>query len=175
MRASRYYSAEERQYGPHVLQCAYCGNTTAFYVDLRLKYSAEVIPDGQLALGLDEITTKEQLQKLAQQIEPMIDKAIYQDQPIIFCANCHQAHGIDLQERLLDHCRQLGCPGCAVCGQYLPEDEVCDICTRCIQDHNGRISEEDCFSSCPYFTDGLLEVLQHYGHSLADLKQELGY
>jgi len=175
VRFSKYYGPDERYYGPHVLQCAYCGNTTAFFVDRQLQYQAEMLSEGQLAVRLDEITTQAQLQKLAEQIEPLIDKAIYQDQPVIFCANCRQAHGIDLQERLMDHCRQLGCPGCAVCGHYLPEDEVLDICTRCIQDHNGRISEEDCFSSCPYFPDGLLGVLDHYGHSLADLKQELGY
>ena len=98
----------------------------------------------------------------------------YREPPVIFCANCQEGY-VDSQERLFEWCWQRGCPGCSVCGNYIDKDEMLEICSECIIDHEGQISEDDCNSVCPYYEDGLEEVRMHYDITLDAIKLDLGY
>ena len=170
MRAVKYYQPEERRYLQENLQCIYCGNTTAFYVDLRLRHEVTIQADNTILIDAGKSTDRA-FKNILENIYTMLEK----DNSIIYCANCQQNEGIDLQERLLDYCWQVGCPGCDVCGSYIDKQEMIDTCTECLHDHNGCISEEDCSNICPYYQDGLEDVRTHYNITLDEIKKDAGY
>ena len=175
-RAIKYYEPEERRFGIiNNLQCMYCGNTTAFYMDMRLRHQIEVQADGLISIELNRKTSERVFESISRNIWSIIDKSKMEGREIIHCANCHDSDSVDFQERLLDWCWQMGCPGCEVCGDYISEEEVVELCSECIREHDGNVSEDDCYSVCPYYDDGLLNVLDHYGITLEKLKADLGY
>jgi len=175
MRNPKYYPVEQRRFDvANNLQCSLCGNTTAFCIDLKLRHLVEV-QSGMLVVELQPSMAERVFESLARNIWDIIDQAQNTGREIIRCANCRESETVDLQERLLDYCWQKGCPGCAVCGNYLTEDEVRELCTDCIREHDGQITEDDCLQYCPHYDDGLLAVLEHYHLTLEDLLQEQGY
>jgi len=175
MRNPKYYPVEERRFNvDNNLQCALCGNTTAFCIDLRLKHIVEV-DTGTLVVQLQQSMAERVFDSISKNIWTMIDKAQNEGKEIIRCANCSESETIDLQDRLLDYCWQMGCPGCEVCGSYMPEEEVRELCTDCIKEHDGKITEDDCLMYCPHYDNGLLQVLEHYHLTLENLRKELGY
>ena len=173
MREPRYYSSEERRYIYDNLQCTSCGNSEAFSIDLRLRHIVRNQTDGQLTVELDS-RAGEVFSIIRREIYSVIDKGIDRDQPLIFCANCGDGY-VDVQERLQDICWNMGCPGCEVCGNYLPVEELYQACVECIQDHNGEVTEEDCIYNCPCCEEGLSHVRVHYSITLDELKREAGY
>ena len=175
-RSIKYYEPAERRQGIiNNLQCSYCGNTTAFFMDLRLRHRIEIQADGLIIIELNRKTTARVFDSISKNIWSIIDKSKMAGREIIHCANCHDSDSVDFRERLLDWCWQMGCPGCAVCGDYIPEDEAVALCAECILEHEGLITEDDCRSCCPHYDDGLLDVLAHYGRTLEELIGELGY
>jgi len=175
-RTLKYYAPEERRYGvTNNLQCLYCGNSTAFYMDLRLRHQLDVRPDGLIAVELNRRLSQRVFTAIAQNIRAIIDTSKMMDREVVHCANCQDGEALDFQERLLDWCWQTGCPGCEVCGEYIPEAEVTAYCAECIHEHEGFVTEDDCHCRCPHHDDGLLGVLEHYGRTLEELIGELGY
>jgi len=175
-RAIKYYDSRARRYGvENNLQCVYCGNTTAFYLDLRLRHQIDVQPDGLVAIELNQQKTQRVFASISKNIWNIIDKSKMEDRELIHCANCHDSESVDFQVRMLDWCWQMGCPGCEVCGEFISEEEVTELCSECIREHEGNISEDDCYCCCPHYDDGLLNVLDHYGITLEKLKVDLGY
>lgn len=175
-RAIKYYAPEDRRFGViNNLQCMYCGNTTAFNMDLRLRHQLEVQPDGLVTIELNQKTSARVFESIAKNIWSIVDKSRLEGKEIIHCANCHDSDSVDFQERLLDWCWQMGCPGCDICGNYIAEEEVTALCAECIVAHEGCMTEDDCDSCCPHYEDGLLGVLAHYGKTLEELIGELGY
>ena len=176
IRQIKYYEPEERRYGvENNLQCIYCGNTTAFYMNLRLRHQINVEASGLISVELNRQMTERVFKSIAKNIWNIIDKSKIEGKEIVHCANCDESESVDFQMRVLDWCWQTGCPGCEVCGEYISEEEVRDLCSECIKEHNGEITEEDCQCRCPHYDDGLLQVLDHYGLSLEKLIRELGY
>ena len=173
MRPVRYYPPEQRR--PGELQCTLCGNTQAFYLNLRLRHQIDVNRDGQLLVSLDERMSKQVLESIASNLDRMLDLSRETGREIFHCANCSQSDTLDKQSDLRDWCFERGCPGCEICGQYIAESELREICEACITEHYGQIYEDDCLYCCQYYDDGLGEVREHYHLSLANLKQELGY
>jgi len=174
-RAIKYYEPEHRRYGvANNLQCGYCGNTTAFYMNLKFRHEL-CVEKGSLNVSLNQQRTQHILDSISKNIWDMISKSQSDGKEIFFCANCDESESVDLQERLIDYCWQMGCPGCEVCGNYISEEELRDLCTECINERNGEITEEDCMYSCSHFDNGLIDVFNHYDITLEDLKKELGY
>lgn len=170
------YPPEDRRYNiENNLQCIYCGNTTAFYMNLRLRHQIDVEENGFISVELNKQMTERVFNSINKNIWNIIDKSTMEGKEIIHCANCNESDAVDFQERLLEYCWQMGCPGCDVCGNYIPEEEVREMCTDCIKEHDGEITEEDCQYACPHYDDGLTNVLNHYNISVEDLKRELGY
>lgn len=169
MRRIKYYPPESRHYFEDNLQCLTCGNSLSFYIDLRLEHEVCLRTDQCMQVEL----TRSSDQIFAEMMRER-DQLLYDENRVIFCANC-KSDDIDDQERLLDCCWQVGCPGCSVCGNYISREEVTDCCMECLKDHNGLIEAEDCFENCPHFDEGLEEVRQHYNITLTDLKRELGF
>ena len=65
--------------------------------------------------------------------------------------------------------------GCWHCGNWIDEEELLDLCTECITDKKGQITEDDCDGLCPNSDFGLREVMWHYNLTLQKIKQNLGY
>lgn len=169
------YPSETRRYGiENNLQCMYCGNTTAFYTNLKLKHEITV-EDGYLSVALNKKKTKIVLDAISKNIWDMVDKSKMDGKEVFFCANCDESESVDFQERLIDYCWQMNCPGCEVCGDYISEEVLKELCCDCINERKGQISEEDCNYSCPNYDNGLMDVFIHYGLTLEDLLTELGY
>lgn len=57
----------------------------------------------------------------------------------------------------------------------MEEVDVKEICSECLLEHDGDLTEEDCVTSCPWTADGLGEVRAHHDFTLEDLKAEMGY
>lgn len=169
MRPVKYYPPETRRYLQDNLQCIYCGNTTAFYIDLRLKQQVLINEDHSIIIESSKTT-----EKVFRSLVHNMDTVLFNEHQSIHCANCKE-QGVDKQERLLDYCWQSGCPGCEVCGNYISKEELIEICTECIHEHKGIISEEDCSYRCMYYDNGLEEVRMHYDITLEELKKEAGY
>lgn len=172
-REIKYYTPEERRFVLDNLQCHRCGNTNAFCIDLRLGHTIEVLPTGELSIELDQ-RAEQIFNILSRRIWSIVEKGNYNDNPLISCANCGDGY-VDMQERLLDWCNNMGCPGCDVCGNYIDEEELRNLCLPCISEHNGDITEEDCSYHCPYYEDGLGNVRAHYSITMNELKREVGY
>lgn len=174
MTRHKYYPPRERQYlYGKALQCVECGNTNAFAIDLRIPYRLQVQPEG-LNCEPDQQRLEQIFQSLGKNLWTLMDRDIFHGEHTIRCANCQDGF-VDFQERLHDLCFHYGCPGCDVCGQYISEAEVKDICSECLLSQDGQVTEEDCVVSCPWTVDGLGEVREHHGFTLDDLKTEMGY
>ena len=168
MRPTKYYPVEQRRYVYNNLQCEICGNTEYFCFDLKLRHSLK-LKGGALILA-----THSKAQSI---IENALEKnrgLFERDPPLVHCANCQDGY-VDSQERLLEYCWERGCPGCRTCGSYIDKEEMISICTECIRDRDGAIREEDCYSICPVYEEGLQEVREHYDLTLDDVKLQAGY
>ncbi len=165
---------ESRRYISENLLCPQCGNTTAFAMDLRLKHLVEPNPQG-LEISLSQAPTQKVLNALARNLWRVLDKGSEVCRPRIQCANCGEMDYLDLHERILDTCWQIGCPGCWWCGNWIEEDSVLELCRQCVIDREGKIDSDDCYSLCPNYDSGLGEVRNHYGLSLDQIKHDLGY
>ena len=174
MARRKYYPPKERTYlYGNALQCVDCGNTKAFSLNLRIPYVLTMTPQGMQS-GPDEHRLQRIFQSLGKNLWSLMDRDIFNGENTIKCANCETGF-VDFQERLHDLCFHFGCPGCEVCGQYMSEVDVKEICSECLMDHAGDLTEEDCLMSCPWTADGLGEVRAHHDFTLEDLKQEMGF
>ncbi len=173
-RAVRIYPPEERRYLAENLLCPSCGNTTAFAMNLRLRHSLIVRPEG-MDIGLDPVPTGKLLKALERNLHKVVDKAFLEEKPRISCANCGDNETVDLLERVIDSCWNSGCPGCWYCGQFLDEETVRTLCSDCLISRDGEIDPETCEYGCPHYDYGLGQVRDHYGFSLEELKSELGF
>ena len=173
-RASKTWEPEERRYVEGNLQCQWCGNTSGFSIDMKLKHEVESSASG-LSVGLNRDRQKKIERSLTSNIHRIVDKYHETGKEIVRCSNCEMSEGIDFQERIMDYCYQMGCPGCWHCGMYIDKDEVTSLCTDCIRDKRGRIDEEDCLTICPHYDQGLSDVREHYGIELNEIKRSLGY
>jgi hypothetical protein len=169
MRAVKYYPPESRRYLQENLQCIYCGNTHAFFIDLRLRHQV-IIQDDSSILVEPSKTTEKVFHSIANNINTVIDN----ENEVINCANCKNP-SVDIQERLLDYCWQVGCPGCDVCGSYIDKEDLVETCTECLRENKGKIEEEDCACQCMYYDNGLEAVRRHYEITLEELKRDAGY
>ncbi|MEE9167913.1 MAG: hypothetical protein V3U24_10705 [Candidatus Neomarinimicrobiota bacterium] len=172
-RDARYYDPEERRYVENNLFCPFCGNSNAFSIDLKLRHKVEC-QSGLLNVGLDK-RVKKVLHAIENNLWRIVDKGLNEGKSVIRCANCENKEWIDLQERMLDWCWQLGCPGCWYCGNWIEKDNLIELCSECIISRGGNITDDDCSSVCPHYDDGLEQVMDHYGITLDRLKMELGY
>ena len=168
-REIKYYQPKDRRRFAENLQCLSCGNTEAFYIDLRLRQRLENHSNGQFIIDFDSKS-----KKIFKSISENINKLLNNGKEVIFCANCRDTY-LDNQEALLEYCWQMGCPGCDVCGDYIDKEEVIGLCMTCIRERDGDISEEKCTEVCEHYDYGLGEVRNHYGISLERLKEEAGY
>ena len=174
-RKVKYYPPEARSFSYNNLQCIYCGNTSAFFTNLKLKHELTVDESGSLIVELNRKKTERLMESISNNIWNMVDNAQMNGKEVFHCANCEEAEGVDMQTRLLDYCWQTGCPGCDICGNYISEKDLKEICTDCIISRGGKIDPEDCVYSCDYYDYGLEQVYNHYDTSLDDLLEELGY
>lgn len=168
------YEPEERVYVDNGLYCTHCGNTNQWQINLKLKHQVECLSNTGLSVTLDKQQTKKILKAIENNLINMVDKAIDNDKTIFTCANC-QNNWIDFHERIMDSCLWSGCMGCFHCGNWIDEEELLDLCTECINDKKGQITEDDCDSLCPNSDFGLREVMWHYNLTLEKIKQNLGY
>jgi hypothetical protein len=167
-REIKYFSPEDRRYFPENLQCVYCGNTNAFYIDLKLRHKIESGEQG-IIINFDE-----KVQRIFKHLSQNMYNLLCDDRQIIHCANCGDSY-IDNQEALIECCYQMGCPGCHVCGNYIDKGELIDICSACIRERDGDIDEEKCSEACEHYDYGLKEVRDYYEIGLKRLKEDLGY
>jgi len=173
MREIKYYPPEKRRYVENNLQCYDCGNSNAFFIDLRLRHDVVVHPGGFLEVSLDPRIQK-QIKNIEDHLWQIVARAHHSPKQFIHCANCEDG-SLYIQEQILEWCWQTGCPGCSTCGNYISETEVRDFCSSCISQRDGQIEEEDCLVSCPYFEEGLGAVRDYHSISWEELKRELGY
>ena len=168
-REVKYYNPDERRYFPENLQCIYCGNTTAFYIDLKLRHRLESTEQG-IVIDFDE-----KVHRIFKSLSQNIYNLLCNGREVIHCANCGDSY-LDNQESLLEYCWQMGCPGCHVCGSYIDKEELIHLCSECIKERDGDINDEKCSEGiCEHYEYGLKEVRDYYGLSLKKLKQNLGY
>ncbi len=173
-REIRTYGPEERTYLENGLYCSQCGNTHMWTIDLRLKHKVENMSSG-LSVSLDELQTRKILVAIQGNLVDMVEKSVNEDKTIFQCANCENSW-IDFQESIVECCLWSGCYGCFHCGQWIGEDELLEICTDCITEKKGDIDEDYCSSGCCPASDfGLNEVMYHYGTSLKEIKESLGW
>ena len=171
---SKTWEPEDRRYIEGNLQCQWCGNTTGFSIDMKLKHEVQSSSTG-LVVGLNSDRQMRIENSLSSNIYRIVDKYHETGKEIVKCSNCEMAEGVDFQERIIDQCWQMGCPGCWHCGMYIDEEEVRSICSECIREKHGIIDEDDCSTICPQYDQGLSEVREHYGLDLEELKREQGY
>ena len=168
------WEPEDRRYVEGNLQCQWCGNTTGFSIDMKLKHEVALSSSG-LIVGLNSDKQKRIEKSLSSNIHRIVDKYHETGREIVKCSNCDTSEGVDFQERIIDYCWQMGCPGCWHCGEYIEEEEVRSLCSECIREREGRIDEDDCSIICPHYYQGLSEVGERYGLDLEKLKREQGY
>ena len=168
------WEPEDRRYVEGNLQCQWCGNTTSFSIDMKLKHEVALTGSG-LIVGLNRKREKRIEKSLSSNISSLVDKYHETGKEIVKCSNCKNSEGVDFQERIIDQCWQMGCPGCWHCGEYIDEEEVLSLCRECIREKDGNIDEDDCSIICPHYDQGLSAVREHYGLDLEELKREQGY
>ena len=174
MSRAKYYPPKERQYlFGNALQCVDCGNTKAFSLNLRIPYHLTVTGQG-IQSSPDDHRLHRIFESLGKNLWRLIDKDIWKGTRTIQCANCHDGF-VDFQERLHDMCFHYNCNGCEVCGRYMSEVDVKEICSECLLENDGEVTEEDCTTMCPWTIDGLGDIRAHHDFTLDDLKQEMGY
>ena len=172
-RTPRIYNPDERRFLEENLYCSYCGNAEAFSINLRLRHQLTSTPSG-IQVELYGPFTQKVLTVINDNMERLLERG-WEGKPVFHCANCRESEGLDLQGRTWDYCSNNCCPGCFHCGNWIDKSEVVELCKECIQKRDGAIDEEDCYYQCDWYDNGLLEVLNHYGIALKDLKEELGY
>ncbi len=173
-REPKIYMPEERRYTADNLICTVCGNSTAFSIDLRLRHSLVMKRDG-IEISLNRIPTEKLLKALQRNLHKVVDKAFLEDKPKISCANCGEMDSVDLLERVIDGCWNSGCPGCWWCGQFIDEKEVRELCSNCLIETEGKVDSEHCEYACDFYDYGLGGARDHYGFTLEDLKNDLGF
>ena len=141
---------------------------------MKLKHEVQSSSTG-LVVGLNSDRQKRIEKSLSSNIHRIVDKYHETGKEIVKCSNCEMSEGVDFQERIIDYCWQMGCPGCWHCGEYIDEEEVRSLCIECIREREGNIDEDDCSTICPNYDQGLSEVREHYGMDLEELKREQGY
>jgi len=147
-RQIKYYPPEKRRYLQNNLQCQYCGNTTAFFIDIRLRHQVTVDDQSQILVEMDNRIVKHVLKGIEKNAYALVDKGVFNENQVIKCANCIEGM-VDIQERLLDYCWQMGCPGCETCGEYISKEDLINFCHECITEHKGAITEDDCYLCMP--------------------------
>ena len=173
MRQQKTYNPQERREIYENLMCTYCGNTDAFSINLKLKHEIQQI-NGQLEVMLNKAYTDKVLGVITQNLDKLVERC-YDGRRSFTCANCDQSESIDMHERVLDTCYNMGCPGCFWCGNYIDKQDLIDTCRACILERRGNVDEEYCSYSCPAYDNGLQEVRDYYDMSLRDMKRELGF
>lgn len=167
MRTHKVYEPEDRQWIEDNLYCPYCGNTTQWQFDIRLRHVIECDANA-VALVIDPKKSQKLIQAITSDIHRNLHEHRFQ------CANCHNDE-INYQMYYLESCWYNGCPGCFHCGQWIDRDLVIDLCEDCINKHHGNVNEELCCELCEHYEFGLGEVRAHYDISLEELKRNLGY
>ena len=141
---------------------------------MKLKNEVQTSSTG-LIVGLNRNRQKKIEKSLSSNIYRIVDKYHETGKEIVMCSNCEMSEGVDFQERIIDYCWQMGCPGCWHCGFFIDVEEVQTLCSECIRERKGNIDEDDCSTICPNYDQGLSEVREHYGLDLEELKREQGY
>lgn len=172
-RIPRIYEPEDRRFLEENLYCGYCGNAEAFSINLKLRHELESRPDG-IQVKLLKGFTDRVLNVVAKNVDKILEKG-WDGRPVFYCANCGEGENLDLQGRTWEYCNNMGCPGCFNCGNWIDESEVVELCTQCIISKEGAIEEDDCIYQCDWYDEGLLQVLDHYGLTVKELKERLGY
>ena len=172
-REIKIFEPHQRRYVPNNLFCSYCGNTHQWQIDLKLNYEIESSSHG-LLFNLESNRTIRILKAIETNVYQMLERSYNRDKPIFKCGNCGNTQ-LDFHEQVLESCWYMDCPGCFHCGNWLEKDFVIELCTDCITEKGGKITDEDCTMFCPHYDDGLGEVRDHYNISLGDLKRQLGY
>jgi hypothetical protein len=165
---------DERPFHWSNLQCGQCGNATSFSMDLKHRFDITV-SDGKLEVELQKHHTERIFDVLGKSLEKLLERGWEGKSHAISCGNCGESEWLDFQERTLDSCDWSGCCGCFHCGNYIPESQVRELCTDCINQKKGDIDSDSCWMECPNADNSLLEVLDYYGLSVEKLKRELGY
>jgi len=155
------------------LFCGYCGNASAFQIDLKLKHLINS-ESGCLTIELLQSYSDKVMNIVQKNVENFLEQG-WEGDPVFKCANCHESDSLDTMGRAYDYCSYNCCPGCFTCGQWIDKDDVLRMCTECIMESDGAIVEDECSYNCSYYDSSLLEVLDHYDIRLSDLKEELGY
>ena len=173
-RQIRTFEPEERTYLENGLYCSHCGNVQNWQIDLRLKHQVECMSAG-LSVSLDELQTRKILKAIENNLVNMVDKSINDDKGVFQCANCSNTW-IDFHERTIENCLWNGCSGCFHCGNWISEDDLIETCSDCITERKGDVDEDFCDSGlCPVSDFGLREVMDHYGTTLKEIKESLGW
>ncbi len=172
-RTPRIYEPEERRFLENNLYCSYCGNAGAFSINLKLRHELLALPGGiqvELLKGFSDRV----MEIIAKNVDRILERG-WEGRPVLYCANCDESESLDLQGRTWDYCANMCCPGCFHCGSWMDKSDVIKLCSQCILDNEGAIDEDDCAYQCDWYDSGLLEVLDHYGVTLKNLKEQLNY
>lgn len=173
MRDVKIYEPEQRRYVPSNLFCTYCGNTNQWQIDLRLHYEVNATNDGT-SFGPDQNRTQRILHKIEQNIYQMLMRSYDRDKPLLRCANCGNTM-LEMHEQVLEICWSSDCPGCFFCNNYIAKENLVELCTSCIYDNEGHITDDECSYLCPHYDNGLGAVREHYNLSLDELKRMCGF
>ena len=110
MRQVKVYSPEERKYLEDSLYCSYCGNATAFQIDLKLKHLI-TSSAGSLSIELLKSYTDKVMSIISRNVEKLLEKG-WEGKPRFRCANCHEDTALDTMGRTYEYCSYNGCFGC---------------------------------------------------------------
>ena len=172
-RTVRIYNPEERSFLEDNLYCTYCGNATAFQIDLKLKHLLKC-ESGCVSVELLKSYSDRVMNVIKNNVDKLLAKG-WEGQPRFRCANCNEAESLDLQGRVYDYCSYNFCPGCFTCGLWIEKDDLINMCTECITEKEGEIEDEDCIYNCPNYDNGLTEVMAHFSLNLEEIKKDLNY
>jgi len=173
MREAKLFEPEQRRYVEHNLYCTYCGNTNQWQIDMRLHYAVSVTNTG-ITLSPDEQKTKRIMHNIKQNIHQMLYRSYDREKPLFHCANCGNTM-LEMHDQVLECCWSMACPGCFQCGDWLEKEVLVDLCTECIRNSEGHITDDECSYLCPHYDNGLGEVREHYNLTLDELKRTCGY
>ena len=172
-RTVRIYNPEERRFLEDNLYCTYCGNATAFQIDLKLKYFLKS-ESYCVSVELLKSYSDRVMNVIKNNVDKLLEKG-WEGKPRFRCANCNEAESLDLQDRVYDYCSYNFCPGCFTCGLWIEKDDLINMCTECITEKEGEIEDEDCIYNCPNYDNGLTEVMAHFSLNLEEIKKDLNY
>ncbi len=173
MRDVKLFEELDRRDIANNLYCYYCGNTNQWQMDIRVQYIVENADDG-IAFQMDPVRSKRILDAVQRNVNRMINHSNIDTKPIFHCANCGNDE-LEVFEAMQENCWNMGCPGCDHCCNWIDEDELRNLCSSCIEHHQGKVDEDHCFNLCPHYDFGLEQVRQHYAITLDELIREAGY